>query len=76
MAPPPMTAPPQVQAQSLARAIRTDIATPCSKLCGEPGSYSKATGVRFELCEQMQKIPLRAMALTTMLLGNGRQMPV
>ena len=50
MAPPPMTAPPHVQAQSLARAIRTDIATPCSKLCGEPVNDSKASGSRFELC--------------------------
>jgi hypothetical protein len=66
MAPPPMTAPPQVQAQSLARAIRTDIATPCFQALREPANHSKATGNRFELCEQMQKIPLRAISLTTM----------
>jgi hypothetical protein len=43
IAPPPMTAPPQAQAQSLARAIRTDIIVfppqqtlPAGKRFGEP----------------------------------------
>ena len=33
-APPPMMAPPQVQAHNFAKAILTDIIAPCSRLCG------------------------------------------
>jgi hypothetical protein len=41
-APPPMIAPPQVQAHSLARAILTDIDAPCSQLCRVQEKYPAA----------------------------------
>jgi hypothetical protein len=76
-APPPMIAPPQVQAQSLARAILTDMtAHLVSRFRCVAESPGWKIGVGIELHAQMQRKALSASALTMKLPRNARQMPV
>jgi hypothetical protein len=76
-APPPMIAPPQVQAQSLARAILTDMtAHLVSRFRCFPESPLWKIGFVIELATQMQRNAFSASALTTKTPLNARQMAV
>lgn len=72
-----MIAPPQVQAQSLARAILTDMtAHLVSRFRCVAESPGWKIGVGIELHAQMQRKALSASALTTKTPQNARQMAV
>ena len=76
-APPPMTAPPQVQAHNFAKAIFTDITlTLFQALDAPPDSRRLVSESSTGLAPQMQRIPLGASALTTMWPANARQTAV
>jgi hypothetical protein len=72
---PPSTAPPAAQAHNLAIAILTDIATHPVPSVDDPAAHSrrKDEGLIRSL-RRMPKTGERASALTTMGLGNARQM--
>jgi hypothetical protein len=65
-APPPMTAPPQVQAQSFAKAILTDISRTLFQVAVTPNQWESLIRQLLELLRQMPKIRLSASALTMM----------
>jgi hypothetical protein len=76
-APPPMIAPPQVQAQSLARAILTDMTAHLVfrfRCVAESPGWK--IGFSVGLHAQMQRNALSASALTTKTPRNARQMAV
>jgi hypothetical protein len=76
-APAPITAPPQVQAHNFAMAILTDIGpTLFQGFDAIRAIEDQMSGSRIGYWRQMQKICLRATALTTLLPRNAREMAV
>jgi hypothetical protein len=71
-APPPMTAPPAVQAQSFAKAIFTDIIRTLFQVLRLADQDRPNTGSRETLKQQRQKISLSARSLTILSGLEGR----
>jgi hypothetical protein len=71
-APPPMIAPPHVQAQSFARAILTDITASLFQTVRLDGYGPSPNSSPVGPSEQMQTIPLSASALTILLPEKAR----